>query len=641
MPRTEPNNANSEGSSAIVPVMRTGAIFVHVEGHDVSDELTRDQQLEVMKERLLAGGMSRRQVLKVAAAAAAGTATAAAVGIATRADVAASPTSGRARLRFQNQTEPQIFYHDGIYTDPTSFDWNANLYCNAEEETFAGLLTFDENLNAAADWAERWESNADSSEWTFYIRPDNQGWTDGTPVTADDFVYSWRRQLDPATGAPYAGFLFDIKYAEAFNTNAAIDDANDPLNGKVPTGEDLGVTAVDQWTLKVTMAGPRAYFPQVVAYQAAVPAPRWQVEEFGEQWALGENNIPIVSNGPFKVDAWEKGQVIRMSKHEGYWDAENIRLEQVIDPISPAANSVLLYEQGEGDQQLDWTVLSAADYTRYLDDPELSAQIQPYVYYGIWMMLPSNGIPPFDKLEVRKALSHAIDSDRLATVTNGLVIPGHCMVPIGVFGYLDDPALAEIQKFDPALAMEQLVGTEFEGGQNWPEITMWMRADEENYNADIMANDIADQLKTNLGMDIKIQPVPQSNFTDQLTQNQWQLVFIRWWYDYPDPNNGYGDMFYSRKSSGKRQAWSNDEFDDLVNAGKAEPDQAKRLEIYRQAEQIIQEDVGYMPLVYRLDNYVFKPWVKGVAVNQQGYVVPDGNIYVRMLTKVFTEGRPA
>ncbi|MGH2560719.1 MAG: hypothetical protein ACRDJH_16765, partial [Thermomicrobiales bacterium] len=137
------------------------------------------------------------------------------------------------------------------------------------------------------------------------------------------------------------------------------------------------------------------------------------------------------------------------------------------------------------------------------------------------------------------------------------------------------------------------------------------------------------------------QTIPQSNFSEQLFQNEWPLVFIRWWYDYPDPNNGYGDMFYSRKASGKRQAWSNDEFDDLVNAGKAEPDQAKRLDIYLQVEKVIQEDVGYMPLVYRQDMNVFKPWIKGVAVNQNGYTVPDGNIYVRMLTKAYIEGRPA
>ena len=93
----------------------------------------------------------------------------------------------------------------------------------------------------AADWAEKWEPNEDASVWTFHIRPNNTGWADGKPVTAGDFVYSWARQLDPANGAAYAGFLFDIKYAQAFNTSTAVDDASDPLNGKVPTAADLGI----------------------------------------------------------------------------------------------------------------------------------------------------------------------------------------------------------------------------------------------------------------------------------------------------------------------------------------------------------------------------------------------------------------
>ncbi len=210
------------------------------------------------------------------------------------------------------------------------------------------------------------------------------------------------------------------------------------------------------------------------------------------------------------------------------------------------------------------------------------------------------------------------------------------MVPIGVYGFLDDPKFAEMQRFDPALAMETLVGTEFEGGQNWPEITMHMRGSEEVYNADIMANDIIAQLKENLGMDIKIQVWPEASWRPELFKNEFQLVWIRWWADYPDPNNLYGDMFYSRKASGKRQAWSNDQFDDLVNAGKAEPDPEKRLAIYAEAETVIQEDVGYMPIVYRVDQYAFKPWVKDVAV----YTVPEGNIYTRMLSTIAVEGRP-
>ncbi len=106
-----------------------------------------------------------------------------------------------------------------------------------------------------------------------------------------------------------------------------------------------------------------------------------------------------------------------MSKNEGYWDAENIKLTNVIDPIYPAANEVLLYEAGSGDQRLDWAVLDAANFERFMADPELSKQVSPYVYPGIWMMLPQVTVAPFDKIEVRTALGHAIDRDRLATIT--------------------------------------------------------------------------------------------------------------------------------------------------------------------------------------------------------------------------------
>ena len=288
-------------------------------------ELT--DQLDLMKERLSGAGMNRRDVLKVAAAA---TGAAAVTGAINYGSAAASPLTGRRRLRYAKpqDAEEQIFYHTGVFEDPTSFDWNANLYCNAEEETFAGVLTFNENLEAVADWAETFSSNEDASVWTFNIRPDNKGWTDGTPVTAGDFVYSWGRQLDPETKAAYAGFLFDIKYAQEFNQGTAVENADDPLAGTVPTRADLGIKAIDDWTLEVTMAGPRAYFPQVVAYAAAFPAPQWKVEELGEAWALNENGEPIVSNGPVKVDEWNKGQSLIMSRNDGWWGAADMPLDQ-------------------------------------------------------------------------------------------------------------------------------------------------------------------------------------------------------------------------------------------------------------------------------------------------------------------------
>ncbi len=160
----------------------------------------------------------------------------------------------------------------------------------------------------------------------------------------------------------------------------------------------------------------------------------------------------------------------------------------------------------------------------------------------------------------------------------------------------------------------RLVGTDFEGGKNWPEITMWMRAEEEQYNADVMANDIVDQLKQTLGMDVSIQPVPQSNFSEQLFENKWQLVFIRWWYDYPDPDNGYGDMFYSQKNSGKRQAWSNAAVRRSGYPGQGSAHAGRRA--WRSTcrpRRSFRKMSDTCRWSFRLDQNVFKPWVQGVA----------------------------
>jgi ABC-type transport system substrate-binding protein len=142
-------------------------------------------------------------------------------------------------------------------------------------------------------------------------------------------------------------------------------------------------------------------------------------------------------------------------------------------------------------------------------------------------------------------------------------------------------------------------------------------------------------------MEIQIQVMDFQPFRQLQFQNTYELCWIRWYYDYPDPNNGYFDMFYSNKESGRRQAWSNAEFDELVVKGKEAADPDERLEYYRQAEQIMQDEVAYIPIVYRNAYDVYKPWVKGVPVNMQGFALPNGNIYVGMWNTVYTEGRPA
>jgi ABC-type oligopeptide transport system substrate-binding subunit len=578
--------------------------------------------------RLPEGRISRRTLLKFAAVTGL-------LGPATHASASGLPRRSITATRSQTTGEEQIFYHAGLQQDPTTFDWNLHPDCGAEGETFAGLLTFDANLNAVGDWAGRWDVNEDASLYTFYIRQYNKGWSDGTPVTAHDFVWSWQRQLNPDNGVQHAGRLYDIKYARQIHTRTPVKNEQDPLNGQVPSVEHLGVVALDDWTLQVTMEGPRAYFPQVLACRETVPAPRWQVEKYGDKWALG-GEVPIVSNGPLKVDRWDHGVKIQMSRNNGYWSSNWMRLAKVVDPILAQDPAIAAYETGTDGTRLDWTELTPAAFDRFSADPTLAKQLQPSIAPGIWMLLPQVTLAPFDRLAVRQAFSHAIDRHRFVTVTKDRMMAAACMVPPSMYGFLDDPALQEIQDFDPQTALDFLKGTPYEGGKEWPELSLVYQV---NDDAEPMAKEIAAQLTNHLHLTVKLQPVADPDFSEQLLQNRWPLVLSRWMYDYPDPNNGYGDLFYSRKEGGRRQAWSNPDFDDLVEQSWAEPDPAKRLDLYLAAERLIQTDVGYLPLSYPLKQLAFKPWVRGVPVNRAGLLAPDARFMRRMLTQVYVEGR--
>jgi ABC-type oligopeptide transport system substrate-binding subunit len=622
------------------------------------------EQIRLLEKRLRGIGVDRRTFLKVAAAAVSGPAAASllaacgddddddaptstpdgAAGDATEAgeeptEAEDEPTEAEEGEPTEAEEEPteaeeepteaevpadeQIFYDQYATSDASSHDFNANLYCNGVASIWAGLTTFDADFQTIADWAESWEANEDGSVWTYHIRPDNTGFTNGDPVTAEVFAYSWKRLLTPDTAAPYASIAFDIQNAQEIN-----------LEGMDP--EELGVTVVDDWTLEVQMIGPRGLFPVVASYIAMVPSHPASVEEFGPTWTdPGETGAPIISNGAFQLTEWEHDVRYTVVKNPNYWNADGVTLETVVRPIIPAQQGLLPYEVGD----VDWALVPGPDLERVRADAQMSSELIRYVYPGIWFLLPQVTIAPFDQLEVRTAVSHAIDRQRIVDVTSGQGQPATSMMTPGLFGFFDDPEIADIQKFDPDLAMAALEGTEFEGGQNWPEITLSLR--EEQHNSQIMAEDIAAQLSEVLNMDVTINIMEANTFRDALWNLELQFIFIRWFYDYPDPNNGYFDMFYSVRDTGRRQAWSNDEFDELTIQGKEETDPEARLEIYRECEKIIQEDRGYIPTTYRVSFYTFKPWVKGLPVNRQGFVVPNGNIYVTMWNDIFIEGREA
>jgi oligopeptide transport system substrate-binding protein len=498
--------------------------------------------------------------------------------------------------------------------DPASHDFSTEAGGLGHPALFAGLMRFDADFVAVPHLATRVERKQDGSVWIFRMRHDAR-WSNGAPCTAHDFVWSWTRKLDPASRAPYATFLYDIKNAEAFNKGQLTDPSR------------VGLRVRDDHTLEVTLEGPRAYFPALTAFTTTLPAYRPAVERHGTKWTEAGN---IVCNGPFVLESWDHHRQFVLRKNPLYYDAASVILERIIVPIIPLNAGLLPYENNE----VDFSLVPPGHLRRVLADPELRRQVFRYPRPQTWYLIPQANKSPFDDLRVRRAVSHAIDREAIAQVANGAAIPAHSMIPPGVPGHIEDPRIRDIQRFDPATARAELRGTRFDGGRNWPPIVMGLR--EQGEASKPMAEAIQAMLAEHLGMAVELQVLEPKAFYGRLWKQDFHLVWIRWSTDYPDPHNEYFDTFYGKGSpTSRRQAWANDTFDRLLELARGELDEQKRATLYRRAEEVLQTDVGYVPVVWGTPYAVLKPWVRGVERNRLGEMVVDSNFYVHMLAKMY------
>ena len=567
-----------------------------------------DEQLDLFATRLQAIGVGRRDFLKVVGAMAAF----GGLGFATeaRATELSGPAPG------EKLAKEQLLRIGGggwWQNDPASHDFNKDLYCAGVPSLFAGLMVFNADFVSVPWMASKVESNKDGSMWTFTIRKDSR-WSDNAPLTARDFEWSWKRQLDPASAAPYASFLYDLKNGEAFNKK------------KITDASQVGVRAKDDWTLEVVLEGPRGYFPVLVAYLAALPAYRPAVEKFGDKWTEAAN---IVCNGPFTLESWEHNKQIVLKKNPYYYGAKNVHLTRVVIPIIPVASGALPYENNE----IDMTALQSGDLKRLQSDPRMAKDVFRYPFPGTWYLTPQVTKPPFDNVKVRRAVGHAIDRENVVKVSQGFAVPAWSMIPPGFPGALDDPKIKAIQRYDKKAAMDMLKGTPYEGGKNWPKITLSMR--DEALGSKSLAEAVQAVLLDSLNMKTELEVLEPRVFRDRLWKQDLQFVWIRWFMDYPDPHNEYFLTFYGKTTTGKRQAWVNDAFDKELEAGRDTRDTKKRLEHYKKAEEIMQQDGGYIPVAWVARYAATKPWVKGLEKNKAGERVVDGNIYVDMMQHLY------
>ena len=590
---------------------------------------TKDaKQVDLFWQCSQGAGINRRDFLKILAAASASVTVAACTPQST-----AQPTTGDdAAPAAANSSAPaaavpdaeQVF-RTATDVEPASHDFNKDLYCGGNSRLFAGLTNFDKDYKPAPYVAESWEINEDGSVYTFHLKAD-QKWTNGDPVTAQDFEWSFKRQLDPATQASYAAFLFDLKNAEAFNTKKEGITAN-----------DVGVKAIDDLTLEIMLEGPRGYFLTVLAYTAALPAHRGAVEAFGDKWTEPDN---IVTNGPWKLAEWEHESQLVYERNDDFILEPKPKLRKLISPIVASTAQLAADEVGE----LDRAFVPVAEIKRLQDDPALAPQIHQFSQTGAFYLAPSYSQAPFDVKEVRLALNHAIDRETLVnSVLQGIGQPAYTFGPPDAPGYLEPekyPWINELTAYNPQKALDLLKGTPYEGGANWPPVTLTYRGDELAGIPGLAAQAIQAFLKENLNLEITLEALEGKAFREKMWAHEIQLNYVRWYMDYPDPNNNFFFCWYSSRASGSRHEYKDPEFDKIVVEAAAENEWEKRLELYAAAEQRQLEDGAATYVYYPFGVRLYKPWVQGLPVNSAGLAVQDWNIYNGLTEEIYIADVP-
>jgi oligopeptide transport system substrate-binding protein len=457
----------------------------------------------------------------------------------------------------------------GLAADTTS----ANVIRNLMDP----LTVLDENLVAQPNLAESWDESEDGTVYTFTLREDGR-WTNGDPVTAEDFVYSWKRTLSPELAADYAYQLYGIVGAQEYN------GCTPPASPKCQNlADEVGVRAVDERTLEVTLTSSQPWFPELVAHHSFLPVHPPTVEEFGDRWTQPEN---IVTNGPFVLEDRQPEQSITLVKNPDWRGADDVSLERVEGRIIvDGTTRVQAFEAGEV-TALDGSGLPPAEMQRLKETEEY----EQYVYLGTYYY--GFNVKQIPDVNQRRAMSLAIDRRTIIdNVAQADQLPAKGMTPEGIAGYEeitpDSPwtpesgDLAQAQELmdqveDPVLDVN-IFHNDAPGHREIAVAvqSMWQ---ELGINTTIRAQEWAQYLEF-------IGPPPHADV---------HVFRLGWIYDYPDAMNGL--ELWTCESGNNSTNFCNEEYDALIEQARDTPDDAERFEIYAQAEELMFGEDGEMPI---------------------------------------------
>tara|TARA_B110000003_G_C16649238_1_gene533445 strand:- start:2183 stop:3805 length:1623 start_codon:yes stop_codon:yes gene_type:complete len=444
----------------------------------------------------------------------------------------------------------------------------------------------DGNLPGAA---ESWDISDDGKEYIFNLRR-NALWSDGSKVTADDFVWSWKRILTASLGSQYPDMLYYLEGAYEYH------------NGITDDFETVGIKALDSYTLKVNLKAPTPFFLGLLSHYSTWPVHKDTVLKFGTiddrngEWTRPGN---FVCNGPFNLKSWELNNRIIVEKSPTYWDSSTVRLNEIhYYPVSNVMTEDRMFRAG----QLHVTSsLPSQKCPIYLEENNPDLRIDPYM--GTYFYRLNTNNPFLSDVKVRKALAYAIDRKLLVEkVIKCGQIPAYSFTPPGSNGYEPDTSIP----FNPELAKSLLNEAGFNDVNKFPKLEILFNTNEDHRK---VALAIQQMWQQNLGIEVELVNQDWKVYLSREMVGDFQVSRAGWIGDYEDPNT-FLDLMRPNRGNNKT-GWENYEFDNLVMKANSTINQSERYELLNEAEKILIDSMPIIPLYTYVRSYQLSPDVKG------------------------------
>ena len=504
---------------------------------------------------------------------------------------------------------------------------------NIDLQVFDGLTRIDSKNVPQPAIAKSWTISKDGKTYLFTLR--DAYWTNGTPVTAYDFEYAWKRALSPELASAYAWQAYYIYGGEAFNTSIkvgakyyaqAVDAKGNPVTktvgGKVvpvpstkeiDPSKNVGVRALNAKTLKVYLESPTVYFLNLTAFPTLMPVCK-AVVSTNDKWASDPTNF--VTNGPFKLTQWSHNDKITFVKNPTYWDKDKVKLTKITYfMVEDETTALSMFQSGQ---------LDASSTVPQSELPKLvasgDAKILPYLgtYYYMFNVTKK----PFNDVRVRKALTLAINRAGITqSITKGGQIPALAYVPYGIADALpgSDFRKASQETFykddDLATAQKLLADAGYPGGKGFPSFTLL-------YNTSNAHKSIAEAIQQmwnkNLGITCTLKSEEWGVYLDDRTNLNYSVARAGWIGDYMDPNT-FLDMFVTNGGN-NGTGWSNKSYDALIAKAKATTDPKARMATLHAAEKILMTDMPIIPIYYYTNPVLLKKTIKNFYQSTLGFV---------------------